>query len=98
MTAIFNNESRNGLVVGSVEHDNWKTGISIGKGDRDNIGSLVCYGGIADEQTQMCIRDSHIPLLRDDHSPKAEISSIRQQVCHTIISYYLWLLLTASNY
>ena len=41
VTAIFNNESRNGLVVGSVEHDNWKTGISIGKGDRDNIGSLV---------------------------------------------------------
>ena len=32
VTAIFNNESRNGLVVGSVEHDNWKTGISIGKG------------------------------------------------------------------
>lgn len=29
-----------------------KTGISIGKGDRDNIGSLVCYGGIADEQTR----------------------------------------------
>ena len=52
VTAIFNNESRNGLVVGSVEHDNWKTGISIGKGDRDNIGSLVCYGGIADEQTR----------------------------------------------
>ena len=45
-------ESRNGLVIGSVEHDNWKTGISIGKGDRDNIGSLVCYGGIADEQTR----------------------------------------------
>ena len=52
VTAIFNNESRNGLVIGSVEHDNWKTGISIGKGDRDNIGSLVCYGGIADEQTR----------------------------------------------
>ena len=32
VTAIFNNESRNGLVIGSVEHDNWKTGISIGKG------------------------------------------------------------------
>ena len=24
VTAIFNNESRNGLVIGSVEHDNWK--------------------------------------------------------------------------
>ena len=44
VTAIFNNESRNGLVIGSVEHDNWKTAISIGKGMNDNIGSLVCYG------------------------------------------------------
>ena len=52
VTAIFNNESRNGLVIGSVEHDNWKTAISIGKGMNDNIGSLVCYGGMADEQTR----------------------------------------------
>ena len=52
VTAIFNNESRNGLVIGSVEHDNWKTAVSIGKGMNDNIGSLVCFGGIADEQTR----------------------------------------------
>lgn len=51
-TAIFNNESRNALVVGSVEHDNWKSAITIGKGNIYNVGSLVCYGGAADELTR----------------------------------------------
>lgn len=52
VTAIFNNDNRNGLIIGSVEHDNWKTAINIGKGDINNIGSLVCYGGVADELTR----------------------------------------------
>lgn len=51
-TAIFNNDDRNGLIIGSVEHDNWKTAINIGKGNINNIGSLVCYGGVADELTR----------------------------------------------
>jgi len=52
VTSIFNNESRNGLVIGSLEHDNWKTGIDIGKSTNDNIGSIVCYGGVADSLTR----------------------------------------------
>lgn len=52
VTAVFNNEDRNALVIGSVEHDNWKTAITIGKGDIYNVGSLVCYGGAADELTR----------------------------------------------
>lgn len=52
VTAVFNNEGRSGLVVGSVEHDNWKTAITLGKGDNRNIGSLVCYGGVANELTR----------------------------------------------
>lgn len=52
VTAIFNNDSRNGLVIGSVEHDNWKTAISINKDNSQKTGSLVCYGGIADELTR----------------------------------------------
>ncbi|NDV64263.1 alpha-galactosidase [Bacteroides sp. 224] len=52
VTAIFNNDNRQGLIVGSVEHDNWKTGITIGKGNKENVGSLACYGGIADELTR----------------------------------------------
>jgi alpha-galactosidase len=52
VTAVFNNEDRRGIVVGSVEHDNWKTGITIGKGNIYNVGSLVCYGGAADKTTR----------------------------------------------
>ncbi|NDW17618.1 alpha-galactosidase [Dysgonomonas sp. 216] len=52
VTAIFNNADRNGIVVGSIEHDNWKTGVKMEKGDENNIGSLVCYGGVADSTTR----------------------------------------------
>ncbi|MDR0506693.1 MAG: alpha-galactosidase [Dysgonamonadaceae bacterium] len=52
VTAIFNNDDRRGLVIGSVEHDNWKSAILMGKGDMYNIGSLTCYGGAADELTR----------------------------------------------
>lgn len=52
VTALYNNDSRNGLIIGSVEHDNWKTGIDMAKGDINNIGSLICYGGVADSLTR----------------------------------------------
>ncbi|MFA5329856.1 MAG: hypothetical protein WC384_18815 [Prolixibacteraceae bacterium] len=51
-TAIFNNDTRNGLVIGSVEHDNWKTGIEMSAGGNNTLNSLVCYGGAADELTR----------------------------------------------
>ena len=52
VTAVFNNDNREALVVGSVEHDNWKSGITMGKGDIYNVGSLVCFGGAADKTTR----------------------------------------------
>ncbi|PXV62012.1 alpha-galactosidase [Dysgonomonas alginatilytica] len=52
VATVFNNNTRNGIVIGSVEHDNWKTAIDMTKGDDSNIGSLVCYGGIADSLTR----------------------------------------------
>lgn len=52
VATIFNNDDRHGLVVGSVEHTNWKTGIDMSKDDRNNIGSLVCFGGAADSLTR----------------------------------------------
>lgn len=52
VTAIFDNDSREGLIVGSVEHNDWKTGISIGKGKIHNVESLAIYGGIADKNTR----------------------------------------------
>lgn len=53
VTAIFNNNNRNGLVVGSVEHDNWKTAVEMrGSAECTNFISLVCYGGVANETTR----------------------------------------------
>lgn len=52
VTAIFNNDDREAIIVGSVEHDNWKSAITIGKGNIYNVGSLVCYGGVADKTTR----------------------------------------------
>ncbi len=46
VSAVFNNTSRKGIVIGSVEHDNWKSAVEIKKG------SLVCYGGAADSLTR----------------------------------------------
>lgn len=50
VTSVFDNTTRNGLVAGSVEHDTWKTAVTL----RNTAGtlSLVCYGGVADEQTR----------------------------------------------
>lgn len=39
-------------MIGSVEHSDWKTGIDMTQGDRNNIGSLVCFGGVADTLTR----------------------------------------------
>lgn len=52
VTAIYNNASRNGLILGSVEHDNWKTGIVMKGSKSNNIQELTCYGGVADALTR----------------------------------------------
>lgn len=53
VSAVFNNGIRNGLVVGSVEHDNWKTAVEMtGSGESQNITKLTCYGGVANETTR----------------------------------------------
>lgn len=52
VTAVFNNESREGFVVGSIEHDNWKTAIEMTPRDNNQIKSISCYAGAADELTR----------------------------------------------
>ncbi|MEG2675270.1 MAG: alpha-galactosidase, partial [Muribaculaceae bacterium] len=49
VSALFNNDSRNGIVVGSVEHDTWKTAITLGEKD---CCRLTCFGGVADDFTR----------------------------------------------
>ena len=52
VSAIFDNTSRRGLVVGSVEHDTWKTAIEMKGNGNVGLSSLICYGGIADSLTR----------------------------------------------
>lgn len=52
VTSIYENSSRNGLVIGSVEHDNWKTAILMKGGNTNSIKELTCYGGVANELTR----------------------------------------------
>ncbi|MFC4810947.1 CBM35 domain-containing protein [Paenibacillus sp. GCM10023250] len=44
LTAIYDNESRNGLLIGSITHDTWKTGISW-SGSDDRLNQLKVFGG-----------------------------------------------------
>ena len=52
VTAIFNNETRRGTVIGSVEHDSWKTAVTVDRCSAEGIKGVRCYGGVADEQTR----------------------------------------------
>lgn len=47
VTAIYNNDSYNGLVIGSLEHSVWKTGIDV-KANGNNSISVSAFGGFAD--------------------------------------------------
>ncbi len=51
-TAIFNGESRNGLIIGSIEHDTWKTGITYKCGETNVLQELKCISGVVHEQTR----------------------------------------------
>ncbi|WP_235550501.1 alpha-galactosidase [Paenibacillus sp. Soil750] len=52
VTAIFEPVSRDGLVVGSVTHDTWKTGIKVVGCEGTAIHHLEVYGGAAGEYTR----------------------------------------------
>lgn len=44
VSAIYNPETKAGLIVGSVTHDQWKTGVTY-QGSTDGISGLKAYGG-----------------------------------------------------
>lgn len=52
VTALFNADTRKGLVIGSVEHDVWKTGINTATDGDASITSLEAFGGITSELTR----------------------------------------------
>ncbi len=51
-SAFYDNTSRNGLVIGSVTHDTWKTGITV-SGSNNRLDALTVAGGIAAPEDQL---------------------------------------------
>ncbi|MFC5648356.1 S-layer homology domain-containing protein [Paenibacillus solisilvae] len=50
VTAIYDNTSRNGLVIGSINHDTWKTGIEW-TGSSSKLNQFTVYGGASSSVT-----------------------------------------------
>jgi alpha-galactosidase len=51
ISALYNNASRRGLIVGSIEHDSWKTGIRSTTAS-NAVTSLEVFGGISSSETR----------------------------------------------
>jgi len=51
VSAFYNNANRQGLVIGSVEHDVWKTGIKLTTAS-NVITGLQIFGGLASDETR----------------------------------------------
>lgn len=49
---MYNSATRRGLVVGSVEHTLWKTGIVANTSSENKINTLEVYGGITSSETR----------------------------------------------
>ena len=53
VSALFNNDSRQGFVVGSITHDMWKTGIEITTKAEDKMTSIsICNGAASKAGTR----------------------------------------------
>lgn len=52
VTAVFEGESRKGLVCGSVEHDTWKTGVYVNASDNVNIDEFALVSGYVSSYTR----------------------------------------------
>jgi hypothetical protein len=51
VAAFYDNTSRKGLIIGSVSHDTWKTGVSF-TGNSGKLDRLSAFGGVASSMTR----------------------------------------------
>jgi hypothetical protein len=51
VSAFYDNATRNGLVVGSVTHDTWKTGVYF-QGSNNQLSVLNVFGGVTSSDTR----------------------------------------------
>lgn len=70
VTAVYDNFSRSGMVLGSLTHDTWKTGIKITGDEKGQIMDLNIFNGVANDITRdsmghgsirgLCLKSSKI--------------------------------------
>lgn len=75
VTAVYDDESRNGYVIGSVTHDQWKSGIQT-HGGYDSLSFFTLFGGVADAAT------------RDVAMPHGAVSGLTISSPTVMIGYY----------
>lgn len=51
-TTIYDPQSRKGLVLGSITHDTWKTGLKLSSAAAGRMDAVEAYGGAAGELTR----------------------------------------------
>lgn len=52
VSAIVNGDTREGVILGSLEHDTWKTGVKVSADNSCGVDTLKLYGGIATTLTR----------------------------------------------
>lgn len=63
VTCAYDGDSRRGFILGSVEHDTWKTGIRYSAKEDRYIDKLECFGGIVHRLTNDVYTDGSRPSL-----------------------------------
>lgn len=51
VSAMYDVSSRNGLIVGSIEHDNWKSGITVTPTGQNRVRNLTVAAGVVNSRT-----------------------------------------------
>lgn len=52
VTALFDGVSRRGTIIGSVDHDHWKSGIEVRGTEGNTIAALKAYSGVSSRETR----------------------------------------------
>ena len=68
VTTIFDGVSRHGIVVGSVDHDRWKSAVDVTGRDGNTVTSLRAYSGVSTKETHDVLPHG---LLRGRHLDSA---------------------------
>jgi alpha-galactosidase len=76
VTAVYNADTRNGIVIGSVEHNVWKSGIRVESDTPNHISRIEFYTGAAGEATRDVLPHGKVKGLRI-RSPKVMFGYFR---------------------